>query len=72
MKSYKEMSYNELEDCKDAIYQEIERLYAEDELWESREAYYKDSSERITELQQELAHIRHCQCKLIPCDDVPY
>lgn len=55
MRSYKEMDWDELEDCAERIRHEIEIFTAEAELWESRDAsptpaFYS----RIEELKEEL------------------
>jgi hypothetical protein len=63
MKSYKEMNWEELEDCADKIREEIDRFETDAALWESREANFPtpDFHSRLEELRQESGYIQSLQ-----------
>lgn len=63
MKSYKEMDWEELEDCAEKIRREIRLLSDEAELWESRDVDMPtpDFYSRIDELKEELGRIASLQ-----------
>lgn len=60
MKSYKEMNWEELEECAEAIRYELELTGAEIDLWESRDLVGMPSPSpytRLNELWEELGEI---------------
>lgn len=64
MKNYKEMNWDELEDCVEKIREEIDRFEQDAEMWESRNVDgmpTPDFYSRIEELKEELATIQQYQ-----------
>lgn len=79
MKTYKEMTWDELEECAEQIRYELNNIDAFIELWESRDCVGLPSAadyQRSEELQNELGLISLCksvlEAKQGGLNDIPY